>query len=165
MSEYEHRLKPLARNLRRHQTDAEQKLWHHLRRDQLGVRFYRQRPLGPYILDFYAPKARLVVELDGSQHADDPAQKKKDTQRDAWLDAQGIRVLRFHDRQALTETEDVLEAIFQAVRDGSAAGIPPSPPLMKGGETQPGLAGGSLPLAKGGQEGFESVSNPPRSTR
>lgn len=133
LNEYEHRLKPLARNLRRCQTDTEQKLWSHLRRDQLGVRFYRQRPLGPYILDFYAPKAKLVVELDGSQHVDDPAQRLKDTQRDAWLHAQGIRVLRFDDRQALIETEAVLEMIFQAVRDGTVAGIPPGPLSVKGG--------------------------------
>ncbi|MCP5277410.1 MAG: DUF559 domain-containing protein [Thiobacillus sp.] len=179
MTEYEPRLKPLARNLRSRQTEAEQKLWSHLRRDQLGVRFYRQRPLGPYILDFYAPKAQLVVELDGSQHVDDPTQRRKDTQRDAWLDAQGIRVLRFDDRQALTETEAVLGVIFQAVRDGSAAGIPPNPPLQKGGEPRQTIAespptlgeippqsiAGSLPLAKGGQEGFDGASNPPRSTQ
>jgi len=157
MTDYDHRLKPLARNLRGRQTEAEQKLWFHLRRDQLGIRFYRQRPLGPYILDFYAPRAGLVVELDGSQHHYDPAQQQKDARRDAWLKAQGIRVLRFDDRQALAETEAVLEVILQAVRDVTAAGTPPSPPLKKGGEAQP-HAEGSLPFVKGGQEGFSDAS-------
>lgn len=163
LNEYEHCLKPLARQLRSNQTDAEQKLWSRLRRDQLGIRFYRQRPLGPYILDFYAPKAQLVVELDGSQHVDDPIQRKKDARRDAWLSAQGIRVLRFDDRQALIETEAVLEVIFLAVRDGDAAGIPPSPPLRKGGEDSQPVTGGSLPLAKAGREGFAGAPTPPRS--
>lgn len=117
LNAYDHRLKPLARQLRSRQTEAEQKLWYHLRRDQLGVRFYRQRPPGSYILDFYAPKAQLAVELDGSQHMDDPEQKRRDLQRDAWLQAQGIRVLRFDDRQALQETQAVLQRIFQALAD------------------------------------------------
>jgi very-short-patch-repair endonuclease len=133
LNEYEHRLKPLATRLRSQQTEAEQKLWHYLRRDQLGIRFYRQRPLGSYILDFYAPKARLVVELDGSQHFDDPVQRGKDARRDAWLGEQGIKVMRFDDRQALLETQAVLEAIRRAVGDAAVAEIPPSPPLEKGG--------------------------------
>lgn len=165
LNEYEHRLKPLARNLRSHQTEVEQKLWFHLRRDQLGVRFYRQRPLGPYILDFYAPKAKLVVELDGSQHIDDPGQRQKDAQRDTWLNAQGIRVLRFDDRQALIETEAVLEVIFQTVRNGVAVGIPPSPPSRKGGEIRQAEAEGALPFLKGGQEGFDGASPLSRSVK
>jgi len=165
LNEYEHRLKPLARNLRSHQTEAEQKLWFHLRRDQLGVRFYRQHPLGPYILDFYAPKAKLVVELDGSQHFDDPGQRQKDAQRDTWLNAQGIRVLRFNDRQALIETEAVLEVILKAVRDGTAVEIPPCPPLRKGGEIPQAVTEGSLPFLKEGQEGFKGASHPSRSAK
>lgn len=117
LNAYDHRLKSLARQLRSKQTAAEQKLWHPLGRDQLGVRFYRRRPLGSYILDFHAPKAQLVVELDGSQHRDDPEQRRRDLQRDAWLQAQGIRVLRFDDRQALQETRAVLQRIFQALAD------------------------------------------------
>jgi len=162
LNEYDHRLKPLARNLRSHLTDAEQKLWHHLRRDQLGVRFYRQRPFGQYILDFYAPKARLVVELDGSQHQDDPIVRTKDELRDAWLSAQGLKVLRFDDRQVLTETWSVMEVIFEEVGAACAGEIPPHPPLQRG-ETPDTPAEGSLPFAKppygdkGGQEGFDDV--------
>lgn len=140
MTEYDAHLKPFARSLRSHQTDSEKRLWHHLRRDQLGTRFYRQRPLGPYILDFYAPRARLVVELDGSQHQLDPVQVAKDGERDRWLEARGITVLRFDDRQVLLETKVVLEVIFDVVQ---RAGIPPSPPLQKGG--MGGFDNASLP--------------------
>jgi len=66
---YNHRLKPKARSLRTNPTDAELHLWQRLRRKQiLGVQFYRQKPIGNYIVDFYAPTVSLVVELDGSQH-------------------------------------------------------------------------------------------------
>ena len=153
MDEYEPRLKPFARQLRARQTDAESRLWFHLRRDQLGVRFYRQRPFGQYILDFYAPKARLVVELDGSQHVDDPAVRKRDELRDLWLRSQGLKVLRFDDRQVLTETRAVMEVISKAVVEVCPGGIPPSPPFPKGGEPQR-VTEGFLPLEKGGQVGF-----------
>jgi len=156
MDEYEPRLKPFARQLRTHQTEAENRLWHHLRRDQLGVRFYRQRPFGQYILDFYAPKARLVIELDGGQHQDDFSQQEKDVRRDAWLTAQGLQVLRFDDRQVLTETRAVLEVIFNVVNHAIGGGIPPSPPFTKGGEPQTSAAG-FLPLEKVGQEGFDDA--------
>jgi very-short-patch-repair endonuclease len=176
LTDFAARLKPNARNLRKRQTDAEQCLWRHLRRDQLSVRFLRQRPLGRYIVDFYAPKARLVVELDGSQHMDAPAIKAQDEIRDAWLRSQGLQVLRFDDRQVLTETQAVLEVIFQAVGHASVAEIPPSPPFPKGGENlQPSIEGsspcgkegepqtvaeGSPPLKKGGQRGFSDASTP-----
>jgi len=156
LNEYEHRLKTLARNLRSHLTEAEQKIWRHLRRDQLGVRFYRQRPFGQYILDFYAPKARLVIELDGSQHKDDPTVRKKDQMRDAWLRSQGLKVLRFDDRQVLTETQAVMEVIFKDVEAACVGKIPPNPPLQRG-ETPNTSAEGSLPFLKGGQEGFDGV--------
>jgi very-short-patch-repair endonuclease len=88
LNDYEPRLKTYARDLRRRQTDAEQCLWQRLRRDQLGVRFLRQRPLGSYIVDFYAPTARLVIELDGGQHFE-PEYQARDAKRDAWLKSQG----------------------------------------------------------------------------
>jgi hypothetical protein len=120
------------------------------------VRFLRQRPLGQYIVDFYAPKARLVIELDGSQHIDDPVQREKDKCRDTWLNSRGLRILRFDDRQVLTETRAVLEVIFGAIKHATGGEIPPSPPFAKGGEPQP-LAEGSLPLEKEGQEGFNTL--------
>lgn len=139
-----------ARELRGRMTEAEQRLWFHLRRDQTGVRFYRQRPLGPYIVDFYAPKARLVIELDGSQHFE-PRHSERDALRDGWLQSQGIAVLRFDDRQALLETEAVLEVILAAVRKAVAGEIPPCPPLGKGGDNRTPPEG--PPLCKRGARG------------
>ena len=116
---YNHRLKAKARWLRTNPTDAELHLWQRLRRKQiLGVQFYRQKPIGNYIADFYAPAVRLVVELDGSQHLE-RGQAGYDVRRTRDLGQQGVTVLRFDDRQALLETESVLEMIFHAVKNPS----------------------------------------------
>lgn len=159
MLTYVERNTALSRTLRQRMTEAEQRLWLHLRRDQLGVHCYRQKPLGKYIVDFYLPKPKLVIEMDGSQHSDDPVQRHADQIRDAWLRSQGLRVLRFDDRQALTETEAVLEVIFSVVREATAAKSPPCPPFTKGGEP---LAHdeGFPTLQKGGQGGFDGASGP-----
>jgi very-short-patch-repair endonuclease len=78
MHRYNLKLKSMARTLRTNLTDSEQLLWARLRRKQiLSVQFYRQKPLGEYIVDFYAPSARLVVEVDGAQHLE-AAQVKYD---------------------------------------------------------------------------------------
>lgn len=96
-------------------TDAEQKLWFRLRNKQLGgVHFYRQKPLLSFIVDFYCPRAKLVVELDGAQHLEAEHQIK-DAARDEELDKLGINVLRFDDGQVLRETEAVVEAIYSEV--------------------------------------------------
>jgi len=119
MLPYNRRLKTKARSLRTNPTDAELHLWYRLRRKQiLGVQFYRQKPIGNSIADFYAPAAKLVVELDGAQHLE-LGQAKYDAQRTRDLEQQGLKVLRFDDRQALLQTESVLEAIFQAVKNPS----------------------------------------------
>ena len=97
-----------ARRLRRDQTDAERRLWMHLRRHQLGVQFRRQHPIGPYIVDFCCVERMLIVELDGGQHED---QRTQDASRTQWLAARGFRVLRFSDREALVQTEAVLTEI------------------------------------------------------
>ena len=105
--------------MRTNPTDAELHLWYRLRRKQiLGVQFYRQNPIGNYIADFYAPAAKLVVELDGAQHLE-LGQAKYDAQRTRDLEQRGLKVLRFDDRQALLQAESVLEAIFQAVKNPS----------------------------------------------
>jgi very-short-patch-repair endonuclease len=115
MLPYDPRLKARARSLRANLTDAERCLWARLRRKQiLGVQFYRQKPLGRYIADFYAPAARLVVEVDGSQHSE-PLQFEHDRRRTAYLKGQGLQVLRFTDRQVLLELDAVAEEIFRAV--------------------------------------------------
>lgn len=115
MLPYAKRTKPIARILRLRMTEAEQRLWFRLRRKQLhGVQFYRQKPLGDYIVDFYAPAAGLVVEVDGSQHLEDAAMLA-DAQRTAVLRNMGLHVLRFDNRQVLLETDAVIERIWELI--------------------------------------------------
>ena len=117
MEQYSGTLKAPARSLRTGMTDAEQVLWHGLRRKQIGgVQFYRQKPLLSFIVDFYCPAAKLVVEIDGSQHCQ-PEHQRKDSLRDEALARVGLRVLRFDNRQVLLETEAVLTVIDAAVRE------------------------------------------------
>ena len=98
-------------------TDAERRLCNRLRRKQiLGVQFYRQKPIGNYIVDFYAPAARLVVEVDGAQHAE-TAHVKYDERRTQYLQQQGFRVLRFDDRQILLETDAFVQEVYRAVHE------------------------------------------------
>ena len=117
MEPYRATLQAPARLLRRNMTDAEQVLWQKVRRKQIGgVQFYRQKPLLSYVVDFYCPAAKLVVELDGCQHYE-PEHQLKDRLRDEALAQLGLRVLRFDDRQVLLETEAVLVVIDAAVRE------------------------------------------------
>ena len=103
-----------ARKLRRQQTPQERKLWYALRRRQLhGLKFRRQHPLPPYILDFYCHERRLVVELDGGQH-NEAAHTDYDRRRTAWLRKQGLRVLRFWNHEVETNLGGVLDAIARA---------------------------------------------------
>ena len=98
-----------ARELRTNLTDAERKLWADLRLRQIeGHKFRRQRPIGPYIVDFVCLERRLVIEVDGSQHRQ---RASLDAGRDAWLASVGFRVLRFWDNQVLNEMAAVVEAI------------------------------------------------------
>jgi very-short-patch-repair endonuclease len=109
-----------ARELRKTTTDAEQKLWHRLRAGQLhGMKFRRQHPVPPYILDFYCAAAKLVVELDGSQHSEEV-----DRSRTEFLVAKGLRVLRFWDNQVLLELDAVLEAVLTAAQDRTLTPTP-----------------------------------------
>lgn len=109
-----------ARRLRRDATDAERKLWQHLRAGRFdGVKFRRQHPIPPYIADFCCVAARLIVELDGSQHSDEV-----DAARTRYLQSQGWRVLRFWDNDALIETDAVLDAIWNIVSDRTLSPTP-----------------------------------------
>jgi very-short-patch-repair endonuclease len=102
-----------ARELRKNLTDAEARLWVRLRRRQLdGFRFRRQQPIGPYIVDFFCPAAKLIIEVDGGQHATD---QQRDDQRTRWLEARGYRVIRFWNNDVLENTEGVLQTIQQAL--------------------------------------------------
>ena len=111
MELYREGLKKFGGLLRANMTDAERSLWQELRRGRLhGIRFYRQKPLLDFIVDFYCPKAMLVIELDGSQHFEN-AHLERDRRRDRRLEALGLKVLRFNDRQVLLEREAVLAVI------------------------------------------------------
>jgi very-short-patch-repair endonuclease len=103
----------VARGLRQRQTPAEQRLWLHLRGGQLdGRRFRRQQPIGPYIADFYCAAAKLVVEVDGPIHE---RQVEYDRERDAYLAAHDLRVLRFTNQAVLYDLDTVLRAILHAI--------------------------------------------------
>lgn len=116
MEPYRKLLKEPARALRTSMTDVEQALWHRIRRKQIqNVQFYRQKPLRSFIVDFYCPAAKLVVELDGSQHFE-TGHQAKDRARDVALAGLGLRVLRFDNRQVLLEMDAVLAAIDEAVK-------------------------------------------------
>ena len=103
------------RDLRRLATEAERLLWRLLRRRQFaGVKFRRQHPVGPYILDFYSAERRLAVELDGSQHFTVEGQAY-DGRRSAFLATRGVRVIRFTNREIFEEADGALEVIRRAV--------------------------------------------------
>ena len=100
-----------ARRLRGDMTDTEKMLWKHLRRKNLdGYRFRRQHPLDRYVLDFYCPALKLAVELDGSQHNTKEG-RTSDNERTAWLQGQGIRVLRFQNTDVVTNIDSVIKEI------------------------------------------------------
>jgi very-short-patch-repair endonuclease len=117
MLKYDPKLKGNARQLRQNLTDSERALWQRLRGKQLaGVQFYRQKAIGDYIVDFYAPKAKLVIEIDGSQHLE-ALHVEKDKERDEHLGGLGLMVLRINSRQVLKETEAVMEFIYQTIAE------------------------------------------------
>jgi very-short-patch-repair endonuclease len=130
MLEYNLNLKEPSRALRKSMTDAERLLWSHLRGKQLlGVQFYRQKPIGHFIVDFYAPAAKLVIEVDGSQHSE-PEHRQKDMARDQYLAQEGLMIMRFDNMQVLKETEAVLEEVFVAMQRALANA--PGPLLQRG---------------------------------
>ena len=115
--QYNRNNKQYARTLRKNMTDAERRVWSRVRRKQiLDVQFYRQKPIENYIVDFYAPKIKLVVEIDGAQHFE-AEHRAQDERRDAVLNALGLRVLRFDNHAVLTNTDGVIEVIYQLARD------------------------------------------------
>jgi len=115
MLEYRTVLKEPSRELRSNMTEAERILWSRIRKKQLhGVQFYRQKPIGPYIVDFYAPAAKIVIEVDGSQHLD-PEHFEKDKERDRYLAGEGLLVMRFDNAQVLSETESIVERLLEVI--------------------------------------------------
>jgi very-short-patch-repair endonuclease len=142
-----------ARCLRRDQTDAELELWQCLRSRQLsGHKFRRQYTIGTYIADFCCPEAKLIIEIDGSQHQDQAAY---DIERSNFLNSLGFRVIRFWTNEVLLHREAVLERILQTVEQ------PLTPTLSPGrgeGERQesPRPLGGEAARSAG--EGEEDPS-------
>ncbi|WP_173066555.1 YgiQ family radical SAM protein [Sulfurimicrobium lacus] len=121
-----------ARELRIHQTDAEELLWGTLRAKRFfNLKFRRQHPVGRYILDFFCAEKNLAIELDGGQHAE---QVQHDEERSKFLQEQGIKVLRFWNNDVLQQTESVLESLMGAL--GLALPSPPAP-LPLAGEGSP----------------------------
>ncbi|MBL8657783.1 MAG: DUF559 domain-containing protein [Altererythrobacter sp.] len=126
----------MAKRNRKSQTDAERKLWSILRSHRLqGWKFKRQEQLGDYIVDFVCFRARLIVEADGSQHADNA----DDLTRTAWLEGQGFRVLRFWNNDILLNPDGVATAVLAALPPllPTAARRAPSSPA--GGEEFVGM--------------------------
>jgi len=106
-------LQPSARDLRKNMTEAERFLWSKIRRKQLnGYQFYRQKNIGNYIVDFYCPAAKLIIELDGGQHFS-PTGLEKDKIRDDYLRGLGFTILRFSDREVFKNIEGVIERMLK----------------------------------------------------
>jgi very-short-patch-repair endonuclease len=111
MLSYNKGLKEPSRRLRNNMTDAERLFWSEVRMRQLsGLQFYRQKTIGRYIVDFFCPRAKLVIEIDGSQHYQEEA-LERDKLRDDFLRAQGLKVLRFSNREVLENVAGVLETV------------------------------------------------------
>ncbi|MFO1430791.1 MAG: endonuclease domain-containing protein [Candidatus Competibacteraceae bacterium] len=109
-------LKPRRKALRSTMTPAEIKLWQVLKHSQLdNLKFRRQHSIGPFIVDFYCPSARLIVELDGSTHDNETAWQR-DEQRTAYLESLGLRIVRFENRDVIENLEGVLAEIKQRAR-------------------------------------------------
>ena len=115
MLPYNKDLKERSRGLRRNMTEAEKLLWSRIRKKQVkDYQFYRQRVIGNYIVDFYCPKAGLIVELDGGQHYH-PEDLKKDTLRDEYMEGLGLRTLRFSNNEIFGNLDIVMEKIYSCL--------------------------------------------------
>jgi very-short-patch-repair endonuclease len=131
-----------AREFRRVQTDAERVIWRELRsRRFAGLKFRRQHPIGPFVVDFSCPEARLIIELDGGQHA---SQSDDDARRTALLQAHGYRVLRFWNNEVLGNLAGVLQRLLDVLSD-------PHPGPLPGREREKEKRGGALPDAERGK--------------
>ncbi|HEX5509886.1 MAG TPA: DUF559 domain-containing protein [Pseudolabrys sp.] len=123
----------IARRLRRDQTDAERMLWLRLRDRRLnGLKFRRQMPVKSYVVDFCCESARLIVELDGGQHAERAEDEKRTTE----LEAFGFLVLRFWNNDVLNNLDGVLEVIAATAKQD-----PPHPSPLPNGEREYRRAG------------------------
>ena len=147
MLPYNKNLKHRSRQLRKSMTDAERHLWAKIRMKQLkAYQFYRQKPVGNYIVDFFCPKAKLIIEVDGSQHFVNET-IEYDRIRKEYVSSLGLKVLRFTNTEVLTNIEGIIESIIENMQE-----IPLSPPLQKGETrtTADNKVGKLLPFTKRG---------------
>ena len=120
-----------ARTLRRAMTDGERLLWKKLRGEQLDVKFRRQHPLGSYVADFARLAPRLIIEIDGSQHAD---QQAYDAKREAFFKSQGFELMRFPANLPFSDLQSMVEAIYNRLT--LLAALAPSQPSPSGGRSK-----------------------------
>src|SRR5262245_48358769 len=114
----------IARTLRKQDTWAEKLMWRWLRDRRFSAyKFRRQHPFGPHVLDFFCVEAFLDIELDGGQHGY-PAHQKKDKRRDGWLEARGVKVLRFWNSRLRREKEAILNTIFETLQKRAPHPLP-----------------------------------------
>jgi len=112
---YEKKLKCLSRQLRHQMTDAERKLWSKIRNKQIGgMQFYRQKPIGNYIVDFFCSKVKLIIEIDGGQHYE-RKNELRDGVRTDYLISQGFKVLRFTNLDILKNIDNVVNKIASEI--------------------------------------------------
>ena len=117
---YDPRLKKLARRLRSNMTPAEKRLWKRLRRKQIrGQSFYRQRPIGCYIVDFYCADLLLAVEVDGRSHTG-KEKLRADLERQDRLESLGLQVIRFSDQEVMRDIGNVVRGIEGVVDELTA---------------------------------------------
>jgi very-short-patch-repair endonuclease len=132
----------VARALRASGTSAEEVMWRVLRGRQLdGMKFRRQHPFGPYVLDFYCPSARLAIEIDGEVHLNE-TQQMRDQDRDKYLSAGGVTVIRVSNDDVLSDLRSVLQRIRSSAGQPNSLDPPrpPSPARLErglGGEVRP----------------------------
>lgn len=113
--EYDKNLKGLSRVLRKGMTDAERLIWRKIRGRQIkGLQFYRQKPIGEYIVDFYCPKIKLVLEVDGGQHYQD-RNIFRDKDRSDYLNKIGFKVLRFTNIEVFKNIEGVINKVWEEI--------------------------------------------------
>ncbi|HEX9757084.1 MAG TPA: endonuclease domain-containing protein, partial [Nitrospiria bacterium] len=118
-----------AKNLRKRPTESEHRLWGRLRAKQIEeLKFRRQAPIGPYIVDFVCHEKRIIIEVDGGQHS---LERDRDAQREKWLHEQGYRVLRFWNHEVLTNMDGILGVIRE-----TCLNHPPLTPPIQGGEVR-----------------------------
>ena len=116
------KLKYTARMLRKNMTETEILLWSRVRRKQLlGFQFYRQRPLGTYIVDFYCPGAQLIIEIDGSQHYEEKGLQADKIRDESFLKF-GFRVMRFSTSEVFEDIDSIEDEIYQTLEETGSSG-------------------------------------------